>query len=1531
MVRKVFKPYWHRCCWFVFSLFGLLVSAWATEMPSGGTVVHGDTTIANISPDHLQIQQSSQHAIIHWDSFSIHKNGWVDFQQPNANAAALNRVTGDFTSSIAGRITADGQVLLINPNGIIFTQTAQVNASGFMASTLDITDKDFLTGNFQFNAVDDKPAANVENYGNINVHDDGLVALLGANVINRGVITARYGQIALGAGKAIKLDFYGDKLLSVAVPYEQAEQLKDIYGNPLTALIDNSGTIQANGGIVHLSAKTSATAFRSAINNSGDVRAQTVSQQNGKIILGGGDTGKVIISGNLDVSGRDTNEVGGTIEITGDKIGLFDGTSIDASGTDGGGTIHIGGELQGKGETQTASVTYVDKDVNIRADAIETGDGGEVIVWADHTTRFYGELSAKGGTQTGNGGFVEVSGKQYLDFFGHVDTSATKGNIGTLLLDPDFIVIANGGADDFVTPPVNSELLFAENSGAASTLDAALINSATTNVLLQAEFDITFNEAINIVNAGTSLTAQAKRDIIVNTDITTNNADVTLTADFDSSGDGAVTMVDTATINTGNGRITITAAENITLGGLSNTNTSATAISLTSTSGEIVDGGDTNIDVISSGGLQVSAATGIGDTAGSGADNAIETTVASIDLTVTGTGDIAVNESNALIITALSTTAGNVSVNTSGNLDFAGISNIVGDLSINTANAGFIAQTGPGSLGVTGTTTLNSGAANNIFLTFATNDFGGIVTIINTNNLFLSDVNTLTLGAVTTQFNAGITTGGNIDFTGITTINGGLVLDADIHGGTNATITDSTGQLLVNGTVTLDAGATPGNIILDNTANEFLSAITISNANNLTLNDTSALTFAAVTTQGNVNINTNGSIDFTGATSIGGNLDVDTGTGGTITDTAAGQLLVTGSTTLDATTGFDIILDNATNDFDTDNNGDTLAIMNTKSVTLVDVDDITLDVINANAGGSVNVSAGDNINLNNTINSVNGDINLIADTNTSGTGAVRGNTSLLNAGIGDILIQGSGVNTFSNSLALSGNNITIGQAINLTGLGDSLTATALNDININQDISTNNGDMIFTANGTAAINGAATINSGSGNIIFNADNIALSPTSTLSGTGQLTFNPLNATASIGLGNGTTGTLNFDAGELATFQDGFSLITIGRPDSTGAVEIGNAAFTDNVLIHAGDVSLSGDISSTATGDAIIIDMTGNGRQGNFFKVGSDFITPNGRWLVYAYSPEISIEGILSSFEHEYGKSYGTSPLFSGSGFLYTLELQQTIEQASTPSFPLFGCSIFDNCINKFDEQLSNNVNNDFDTLFTDHFSKSANNNIVNKPNDVTKHVVDTNVSDNLSNKLSSDSKPDCEELGTCSKQINLQIKTQAKNKDSLIQANTTNITAKASACIPDERKGIYCNSSGNSVAAIHDQIVSSLKVIPLLANATLKHALKSVTQQMDNAAQIKNELRSILNYVLTGTTVVLSLGFVGWTYKTGALMTSLLSVMPMWSRFDPLPILNLSPEQREELLLSLEETRKEETQNYNEMANLLDKNVSTQEV
>src|SRR6185369_3449726 len=176
----------------------------------------------------LNINQSTNQAIINWQSFSIGQGGTVNFNQPSASSATLNRVLGSTPSTIAGTINAPGTVLLVNPNGIAITKSGLINTVSFAASTLDISNADFMAGNYKFSG--NGGSAAVRNVGRINVSDGGFAALLGGQVSNSGVISARLGKVGLGAGELITLDFAGDGFLSVAVPSSQLGKLVDPSG-----------------------------------------------------------------------------------------------------------------------------------------------------------------------------------------------------------------------------------------------------------------------------------------------------------------------------------------------------------------------------------------------------------------------------------------------------------------------------------------------------------------------------------------------------------------------------------------------------------------------------------------------------------------------------------------------------------------------------------------------------------------------------------------------------------------------------------------------------------------------------------------------------------------------------------------------------------------------------------------------------------------------------------------------------------------------------------------------------------------------------------------------------------------------------------------------------------------------------------------------------------------------------------------------------------------------------------------------------
>ncbi|WP_160170435.1 S-layer family protein [Afipia sp. P52-10] len=521
----------------------------AQTLPTGGSVAAGTATIATPSPGTLTINQTTNQAIVNWQSFSVGQGNIVNFNQPSAVSATLNRVTGATSSRVAGTINAPGTVLLVNPNGIAITPTGVVNTGSFAASTLDIKNEDFLAGKYKFTG--NGASAVVTNAGRINVSDGGFAALLGGRVANDGIISARLGKVGLGSGEMITLDMSGDGFLSVAVPSNQLGNLRDGTGR---ALVSNRGKVHADGGAVYLSAATASNILRDAVNVPGSIRANSVGTRNGRIVIGGGLGGRVTISGRLSASGtprrhagRPTTGKGGQIDISGANIALT-GARLTVSGATGGGTVRIGGDALGKGAFQRAQSVAIDHTTTIRADATESGNGGSITIWSDGHTAATGQLSARGGAFGGNGGIVETSGHT-VDFAGvRVDASAPHGKSGVWLIDPVDLTV-----DAAAAATIASNL---------ATANVTLLTTSTTasgpGVQTAGNGDIFVNSAISWTSAN-ALTLSSYRDIRINASITGGaGSSVTLRADNTATGVGVVGFDSAATKITATGGVSIT-------------------------------------------------------------------------------------------------------------------------------------------------------------------------------------------------------------------------------------------------------------------------------------------------------------------------------------------------------------------------------------------------------------------------------------------------------------------------------------------------------------------------------------------------------------------------------------------------------------------------------------------------------------------------------------------------------------------------------------------------------------------------------------------------------------------------------------------------------------------------------------------------------------------------------------------------------------------------------------------------------------
>ncbi|WP_245258390.1 beta strand repeat-containing protein [Methylosinus sp. LW4] len=307
----------------------LALPSFALANPTGGVVVDGAATISSTT-NVTNVVQSTNRAIINWQSFSIGLGQTVNFLQPSSLAVTLNRVIGNEQSIIAGALNANGKVFIINSNGIMFTKDAQVNVGGLVASTLDISNSNFMAGNYTFSG---SSAASVVNKGTINAADGGYVALLGKTVSNEGTINAKLGTIALASGDAITLNFSGDSLLDVTID-------KGTYD----ALVENKGLIQADGGNVVLTAKAADAVLSAQVNNSGVIQARTLADLTGgssstgsvkigkiKLLASGGTTK---VSGTLDASAPNGGK-GGTIETSGDKVTIADSAVVTTASSTG--------------------------------------------------------------------------------------------------------------------------------------------------------------------------------------------------------------------------------------------------------------------------------------------------------------------------------------------------------------------------------------------------------------------------------------------------------------------------------------------------------------------------------------------------------------------------------------------------------------------------------------------------------------------------------------------------------------------------------------------------------------------------------------------------------------------------------------------------------------------------------------------------------------------------------------------------------------------------------------------------------------------------------------------------------------------------------------------------------------------------------------------------------------------------------------------------------------------------------------------
>jgi len=432
--KRLFKQFLDKtirsCLWLLPCIF----SYPAFANPQGASVVAGEVRIEAQGPQ-LSIHQSSDRAIIDWRSFDIGQNEQTQFYQPSSSSWTLNRIGSQSASQILGNLTANGHIILVNPHGVFFGKDSVVDVGGLIASTADIQNTDFLKSQYRFN-VPGKPDGLIVNQGRISFKEAGLGVLVAPSVKNQGVIKGRLGKLTLASGDVFTLDLYGDQLIRIGLQNKVKAQL-----------IEQKGLLELPGGEVLLTSAAARDVVDSFIDISGEIKAQTVEQKNGRIIIKAEGSeqkeGRVILTGKLDANGATAKDNGGSIQVSGRYINHT--ADIKTDGSKGGDIIFDAknvinqGKISAQGQSQGGNIhinyqeQYLDNSANQYC--VSGQQGGFIGVTGDTGSRLYssGQFESQGET----GGHIHVLGGNLHLFDVKINASGTALG-GEILVGGDY-------------------------------------------------------------------------------------------------------------------------------------------------------------------------------------------------------------------------------------------------------------------------------------------------------------------------------------------------------------------------------------------------------------------------------------------------------------------------------------------------------------------------------------------------------------------------------------------------------------------------------------------------------------------------------------------------------------------------------------------------------------------------------------------------------------------------------------------------------------------------------------------------------------------------------------------------------------------------------------------------------------------------------------------------------------------------------------------------------------------------------------
>jgi filamentous hemagglutinin family protein len=1176
--------------------------AYALALPGAGQISAG---IGNISQSAttLTITQTTPNLAINWQSFNIGQNETVNFNQPGSSAIALNRVLGQDPSQILGNLNANGQVFVLNPNGVLFGSAAQVNVGGLVASTLSLSDADFLAGNHTFS--NRGSAGSVVNYGTLTATDKGYIALLAPEARNEGVIVAILGTALLASGDKITLNLNNGSLLSYTIDQ-----------GTLNGLAENKYLIQADGGQVILSARAADALTSSVVNNSGIIEAHTIENQDGVItLLGDMQTGQVTVSGTLDASAP-TGGDGGFIETSAAHVAVASGSIITTQapqGTTGNWLI----------DPADYTIAAAGGDITGADLAFNLGSTSVTILSSDGTVNpgGNGDIFVNDAVNWNNGNSLTLDAIRNIN----VNSTINNGGTGAINLSAAAAVAVNanlgsGGAIAITAPAGLTQDIASTitttgltvNVGAASIADGIIDGAGgltKTGAGTLTLSNVNTYAGATTINAGTlSLSGDGNLGAVPGSptpgNLILNGGTLQATSDIQMDANRGISLSGAGTFNTSPGA-TLTIFGNIAGVG---TLTKAGTGTLTLAASNSYTGATT----INAGTLLISNDSGLGTAPGAATAGHLTLNGGALEIQYIGTvplhanrgialgpGGGSINTASSNTTTYAGTIAGSGAFNKGlgGTLELSGTNSYTG---LTTVSGGTLRLAGGAAIADTGA--VNLGTSGAILRLFANETIGSLAGIAGT-SIILQNNSTLTTGdAGNTDF-AGVMSGagGNLfkqgggtftlsganSYTGLTTVNAGTLA----YGITNAldagAVTVNGGTLDIGsysdtvGAVTLNSGAISGTTgVLTGTGYDVQSG-TIS----ARLGGAGALTKSTGNT-----VTLSGANSYTGATTI-----------------SAGKLSAADADALGTTAGTTTVAEGAT-----------LEIANVA----IGNETITL---NGSGIGETGVLTGTGTA------SLAGPVTLATD---STLGATNGNSLELSG-----TIEGA-----SALDVLGGGTVTLGGTVGSSTALASLSGAAGTALTVN-------GGLVRTS-GAQTYSGATTFGA--------TTTLRTTAGGNISAAGAVTATAGTLTLDTGAGDATFTNTSNDFGTVAaTSTHNVSLVDanalgIGPINATGLVDIRS---------QSGDLTLNNAITTTSTSaNAVTLiadgaatpDATGSG--GNFKNAGSAAITTGagGAWRIHTGNPTDTNRGGLVEAGKRYNVDDGSDPIASGNRMYFRIQ-------------------------------------------------------------------------------------------------------------------------------------------------------------------------------------------------------------------------------------------------------------------------------------